>query len=216
MLDTLSDRNKSLVQLGVWSMSAPDQAESGDRHLIKILPNGVLVGVVDGLGHGAEAAVAAKMAVHYLGWYARDTLIAAFQRCHLQLKNTRGVVMSLAFFDADQNTMTWLGVGNVEGLLVRADASMHPARESILLRGGVVGLKLPQLSASVLPVFPGDTLIFASDGIATTFGDSVTVKDSPQNIANRIGGQFNKGTDDALVLVARYSGTTNANRLARA
>ncbi len=196
--------------MGVWTVGLSNQEESGDRHLVKVVPDGVLVGVVDGLGHGEGAAVAAKAAISYLDWHGGGSLLSLFQHCHLHLRNTRGVVMSLAFFDARQKTMTWLGVGNVEGLLLRADATMKPARETILLRGGVVGFQLPQLYASVMPVFEGDTLIFATDGIASTFADQVIVLDSPQKIANRIGVQFRKDTDDALVLVARYTGYTHA------
>ena len=61
--------------------------------------------------------------------------------------------------------MTWLGVGNVEGVLIRADTRATPAAESVLLRGGVVGYQLPALQASVVPVSRGDLLILATDGI---------------------------------------------------
>jgi len=216
MLGTLNDRNNSLLQLGVWSVSLNEDEESGDRHFVKVVPDGVLIGVVDGLGHGKEAAVAAQTAVRHLESNAGDPLISLFQSCHSQLKNTRGVVMSLASFSAGPNTMTWLAVGNVEGVLVRADSSIKPARETILLRGGVVGLKLPQLVASVLPVFSGDVLILATDGVARSFGDSVMVSDSPQTIANRIGAEFKTNNDDALVLVARYTGITHVNSSSRA
>ena len=36
---------------------------------------------------------------------------------------TRGVVLSIALFNAENNTMTWLGVGNVDGLLLRNGSS---------------------------------------------------------------------------------------------
>jgi negative regulator of sigma-B (phosphoserine phosphatase) len=212
MSGPLSEREEdgSLLEVGVWAASLSKQEESGDRHFVKVLPNGVFVAVVDGLGHGAEAAVAARAAVGYLDSHSDAPLLSLFQRCHSHLKNTRGVVMSLAWFNAVQKTMTWLGVGNVAGLLLRADATMNPPRETILLRGGVVGLQLPQLYASVMPVFDGDTLIFATDGIASTFADGAIALDSPQKTANRIGMQFKKGTDDALVLVARYAGYIHA------
>ena len=201
-----SEGYKVLIDLGVWTLSFSNQEESGDRHLVQAIPSGVLVGVVDGLGHGEEAAAAAKAAIEFLESNASDPLLSLFQGCHLQLKNTRGVVMSLAFFSGGESTLTWLGVGNVDGLLLRADPSMTPPRESILLRGGVVGLHLPQLYETVTRVFRGDTLIFATDGIASTFADGSIAPDPPQKIADRIGAQFRKDTDDALVLVARYIG----------
>ena len=83
---------------------------------------------------------------------------------------------------------------------------MTPSRENILLRGGVLGLNLPTLTATVMPIFAGDTLIFATDGITNTFADTLSLMDTPQKLAEKIGYQFCKGTDDALVVVGRYRG----------
>jgi serine/threonine protein phosphatase PrpC len=100
--------------------------------------------------------------------------------------------------------MTWLGVGNVEGTLLHVAEELP--RQSVLLRGGVVGYQLPPLRASVLPVARGDLLILASDGIRNGFADGPALTDSPQQIADRILGEYNRGTDDAIVLAVRYLG----------
>ena len=65
--------------------------------------------------------------------------------------------------------MTWLGVGNVQGVLMRADAQKGSVQEVLLLRGGVVGSQLPALQAAVLPIAKGDTLVFATDGVRGEF-----------------------------------------------
>jgi hypothetical protein len=114
--------------------------------------------------------------------------------------------MSLASFNALDNTMTWLGVGNVEGLLLRADVAADPPRENVLLRGGVVGYQLPALHTATLPVTRGDVLILATDGIRGGFAEDVTLSDPPQRIAEHILARRATGMDDALVLVARYLG----------
>jgi serine/threonine protein phosphatase PrpC len=195
-----------LVEWGAAALPLEGQAESGDLHVVQPFAKGVLVAVVDGLGHGPEAALAAKMAVATLEDYAHEPVVSLLKRCHQRLIRTRGVVMSLASFNALDNTMTWLGVGNVEGVLLRADATASPARESILLRGGVLGYQLPTLRASILPVTRGDILIFATDGIRDGFVEDVTLSDPPQQIAEHILARRARGTDDALVLVARYLG----------
>jgi hypothetical protein len=128
------------------------------------------------------------------------------QRCHEALKKTRGVAISLASFGFRDHTLTWLGVGNVEGVLLRADPASSPARETLMLVGGVVGYRLPMLRAMVVTVAIGDTLVFATDGIRNGWAQEVTKDDEPQHIADRIGSRYSKGTDDALVLVARYKG----------
>jgi serine phosphatase RsbU (regulator of sigma subunit) len=195
-----------LIEWGVAALPLAGEAESGDLYLVKPFPYGVLVAVVDGLGHGPEAALAAKAAVAALEDSAPESVIALLRRCHERLMKTRGVVMSLAFFSAQDSTLTWVGVGNVEGVLVRADAQASPARESVLLRGGVLGYEIPSLHASVIPVARGDTLILSTDGIRHGFAEELTLRDSPQQIADRILAQCGKDTDDALVLVARYLG----------
>ncbi|MGD0922183.1 MAG: SpoIIE family protein phosphatase [Terriglobia bacterium] len=195
-----------LIEWGMAAQPLEGEAESGDQYVVRPLPNGVLVAAVDGLGHGPEAAAAARSAVVTLADYAHEPVISLIKRCHERLIRTRGVVMSLASFNALDNTMTWLGVGNVEGALLRADATARPARESILLRGGVVGYQLPALHASILPVTRGDVLILATDGIRGGFVEDVTLSDPPQQIAEQILARRASGADDALVLVARYLG----------
>ena len=195
-----------LIEWGVAVQPLEGEAESGDQYVVRPLPKGVLVAAVDGLGHGPEAAAAARSAVVTLEGYAHEPVISLVKRCHERLMRTRGVVMSLASFNALDNTMTWLGVGNVEGALLRADGTASPARESILLRGGVVGYQLPALHAAILPVAQGDVLILATDGIRGGFVEDVTLSDPPQRIAEQILARRGGGTDDALVLVARYLG----------
>jgi phosphoserine phosphatase RsbX len=186
------------------------QAASGDGHLVKPFPDGVLVAVVDGLGHGPEAAAAAALAVRTLESYAEQPVISLVERCHKTLRGTRGAVMSLASYSARESTMAWVGVGNVEGVLLRRPGTLRAGRESLLLRGGLVGTQVPTLTAAVIPVKWGDILILASDGIRREFAGDVIVTDPPQKIADRILAEHGKTTDDALVLVSRYLGRKRA------
>lgn len=196
----------SLIEWGVAALTLPGQAESGDRHVVQPFRGGLLVAVVDGLGHGDEAAAAARIAITALERHADHPVIPLLESCHEHLRSTRGAVLSLASFDGVEGTMTWLGVGNVEGQLVRADPDANPRHESLLLRGGVVGRQLPPLHPSIIAIMPGDTLIFATDGIGGEFARGVTASDPPQETADRILARYGKRTDDALVLVARYVG----------
>ncbi|MDE3058351.1 MAG: SpoIIE family protein phosphatase [Bacteroidota bacterium] len=195
-----------VIELGCASFTLPGQTESGDMYVVKQFDDGMLVGVVDGLGHGGEAAAAAKAAVYVLEKYAHESVISLLRRSHEALKTTRGVVMSIASFNTMENTMTWLSVGNVEGVLLRADRTTVPNREIILLRGGVVGYQLPQPFAVMHSVAKGDTLIFATDGIRSGFYDMLPLPDAPQRAADKICMQLSKKNDDALVLVVKYLG----------
>ena len=114
--------------------------------------------------------------------------------------------MSLARFSSTDDTMTWLAIGNVDGVLLRSDQGAVSAREAIVMRGGVLGSRLPPLQATVVAVAPQDVLVLATDGVDAAFSTQVQTSQQPQRIADALLAGFAKGTDDALVLAARYLG----------
>jgi negative regulator of sigma-B (phosphoserine phosphatase) len=194
------------VEYGVAKFILPGQSESGDRHLVCCSQNGILFAVIDGIGHGEEAANAAKAAIAVLESHVDEPIISLVERCHEKLRLTRGVVLSLAFVDTLHGMMTWLGVGNVQGVLMRVGARKGTVQELLLLRAGVAGSQLPPLQAAVLPVVRGDTLIFATDGVRGEFVEGLLGLENPQRAADRILELYQRGNDDALVLVARLTG----------
>ncbi len=195
-----------MVEWGAARFTLPGQPDSGDRYVVAPFGPGVLVAGIDGLGHGDEAAAAAQLAADILEHSPQESVISLVRRCHEQLRSTRGVVMSLAAFTTLDDTMTWIGVGNVEGRLKRAAGDGPSLSEFLLLRAGVVGSQLPMLQAAVLPVSPGDTLVFATDGVTLPSALEIVADERPQALADRILAKQGKGTDDALVLVVRWVG----------
>ena len=197
----------SVIESAPAMFTLPGQEESGDRHAIVPLPHGALVAVIDGLGHGREAAVAAKRAVNIIEQNAKDeSLISLVKRCHVALSDTRGAVMNLAVFDTREATLTWIGIGDVHGRLLLKTSKSGYAEQSLLLRPGVVGQKLPPLQVSVTRVQPGDLVIFAPDGIDPEFAERISMDSPAMDIARHIIAQYCKRTDDALALVVRYLG----------
>lgn len=198
----------SLLEWGVATLTLAGQPESGDLHLVREVGGGVLVAVVDGLGHGGEAAAAARVAVATLDRFAHEPVASLVQRCHEALYGTRGVVMSVAYFDPTRDTMTWVGLGNVEGVVVHENWAERSSRTSLVTRGGIVGAQADLLPVRpwVIPVQSGDLLVFATDGIRGGFADDISRRDTPQQVADLLLSRYSKGTDDALVLAARYLG----------
>jgi phosphoserine phosphatase RsbX len=193
----------SVIQWGVAVRSLHGE-ESGDQYLVRVTGDRALVAVVDGLGHGAVAADTAKVALSVLEAHADEPVARLLTRCHERLRGTRGAVVSVAAFNARQAIMTWAGVGDVDGMLVRADSRAAPER--LLVRVGVIGHQLPLLDAAAVPVTRDDTLIFTTDGIRAGFPERLSPDVSPGSTAERILAQHGKTTDDALVMVARYLG----------
>lgn len=195
-----------LVELGVAGKPIEGEAISGDLHVVKESARGVLLAAIDGVGHGGEASVAARVAADILETYPSDPVSSLVRCCHDALTATRGVVMTVASLDATNDTITWLGVGNVEGRLLRCEDHGAHGVEHILLRAGLVGYQLPTLDETVLHISPGDVLILTTDGIRSDYPDDLSTRTPAQQLAERILHDHFKGMDDAMVLVARYAG----------
>jgi negative regulator of sigma-B (phosphoserine phosphatase) len=187
------------------TLPLPGQSESGDLCLIKRVGKGTLIAVVDGLGHGQEAASAAHAAVGALDRYSREPLIEHVRRCHDALTGLRGVVLGLAYLDPHAATMAWLGVGNVGGVLLRADVGNRPSRITLVGNAGFIGAEQAHPTTRSVPLALGDTVILYSDGIKDGFAESLVLSSTPQEIADFVITRHLKGNDDALVLVARYA-----------
>jgi serine phosphatase RsbU (regulator of sigma subunit) len=195
------------LETGIALFPWKGHAQSGDRYVV--IPSGkdgMLLAVIDGIGHGDGAASAAKIASSVIESRPGRSVVDLFQDCHEALSHTRGVVMSIACLSAERCTMTWLGVGNVQAAVQRAGSRKGTVQDVLLLRGGVVGSKLPALQATSLSFCPGDSLVFATDGIDNDFVSELSPLQSPQECADRILRLHCRGNDDALVLVARFSG----------
>jgi len=196
----------SPIAWGVSSKALGGAAESGDLHVVAPCAGSVLVAAIDGLGHGPEAALAARVAAAVLSQHAEEPLIPLMQRCHEELRRTRGVVLSMASFDWRCGRMEWLGVGNVEGALHRAQQSANPPRDSLVLRGGVVGYQIPPLRTAARQIAPGDVLVFATDGVRSDFTAYSPLGRDMQEASEAMLARFGKDTDDAMVFAIRYLG----------
>ncbi|HET7144106.1 MAG TPA: SpoIIE family protein phosphatase [Anaerolineales bacterium] len=199
-----------MIEMIEWSVAIQAREGedlSGDHYFVCPGSDHYLVAAVDGVGHGPQAVFASRMAVSLLEANAGRSLPSLVEICHTALRITRGVVMSLAAFNGSDSTMTWLGVGNVQGRLLRADKESNRVQEELFLRSGVVGHNLPStLDVNVLPVSKGDVLILATDGIHDEFTEGLYAGRSVQEIADKILLRHSNGADDALVLVARVQG----------
>lgn len=194
------------LRCAVARFVTPGHRDSGDLEIVQPYDGGTVIGVIDGIGHGDEAAAAAAVARAAIAERPQDSPIALVRRCHEALRLTRGVVLSIASIDLRHAALRWLGIGNVSGIVQRGDAAVLPSRSELLLRAGVVGVtELPTLQTSVIPLHALDTLIFATDGIRPQFADSLVITGSPQSVADAILAGHCQGNDDALVLVARAS-----------
>ena len=198
---TLTVGATNWVEWAATGTPIPGETSSGDGHLVVQGALRTLIAVMDGLGHGPEAHRATTAAIAAIAEIPDAPLPSLFEHCHGALRRTRGVVMTIASIAAD-GQMEWMGVGNVEAIVVRSAAPYR--HEAIVTRGGVVGYRMPPLYPGGTHLDAGDVLVMATDGIQSGFARSVDPTLSPEIIASRILEEHSRGYDDALVVVARY------------
>ena len=203
----MEDVARTEIELGIAARASAGESTSGDIYVVKGTSSGVLIAAVDGIGHGTDAASAARTAASVLEAHADEPVLSLVRRCHDALRGTRGVVLSIASLNAAHGLLTWVGVGNVQGTLLRLRPGPDGAEESLLLRSGIVGREtLPALRAEVLCVSPGDTLVLATDGIGSDFSRDLARNLPPQRAADGVLEQHGRTSDDALVIVTRFLG----------
>jgi phosphoserine phosphatase RsbX len=194
------------IECGIATRCRLGEEMSGDLAVVSLVPGGALVAGIDGLGHGSEAARAARKAAAVVRERPTRDLVWLVQRCHTALRGTRGAAISLAFVSATDSSMTWVGVGNVEGRVLSGDPASARPKGSLVLGRGVPGHELPAVRAATIAMRPGDVLLLATDGVDPGFADSLELSGSSQTISERILSDHWKTSDDALVIVVRYLG----------
>lgn len=188
----------------------PGELVSGDRPIaVDIADGGALFGVLDGLGHGPEAAAAAERATDALKRACSERVEVLVQLCHRVLVGTRGVAMTLARVDFAAGTLTWTGVGNVGANVVAKDVTGTQIRSTARLSAGIVGYRIPEIRpAQVVSIRAGDLIVIASDGISEDHLEHIDFAASASVIAEEILSKHAKESDDAVVLTARHRGAS--------
>lgn len=183
----------------------------GDQWVVAEREGGTLFGVIDGLGHGGEAATAAGSAAEILTRNAPAPLDGLLVLCHEALAATRGAAITLALTDLEGHWLRWLGVGNVTGFLVRSrtPTTLGQGQLAALVLGGIVGFQLPVLRVpEPVETHPGDLLILATDGVKLGLGPGSRLSGPISRLACDLLDRNATPADDALVLAARQRGDT--------
>jgi negative regulator of sigma-B (phosphoserine phosphatase) len=196
-----------------WAVAArplQGQDASGDEAVAVEVDGRVAVfGVIDGLGHGPDAAAAAASAAAAVRQHAALPLDRVLDACHRELAATRGAAMTLVRIDFGEDSLQWAGVGNVTAALVSRTPGGLAATSFVRLVNGIVGFNQPRIVVpEAAAMRPGHLLVMASDGVTEDHLERLEFAASAGAIANRILGEHTRVTDDALVLVARHRGAT--------
>jgi anti-sigma regulatory factor (Ser/Thr protein kinase) len=188
------------LSVGAASRPIAPQEPNGDSFVLKRWDGGLLVGVIDGLGHGEGAHRAAMAAKEYVGSHYDRPIPSIFEGTERACRGTRGVVMALARFDAAAETVTIGSVGNI------AIKSESAADLSVVPRRGVLGNGGPDPVLTEGAWDPSGLLVMFSDGVVSHWGlaDHVGLFEEPATvIARKLLEEYGKDHDDGTVLVVK-------------
>ena len=189
------------MEFGIVNRAIKGQDDCGDAYFIKEFENKVLIAVIDGLGHGSDAAAASARAVEYLENNYEKRLTEIIRGCHKDLKGTRGAAIGIALIDLERSVLRYSGVGNIE-IRVRSRATIRPVSIN-----GILGYNLRKVREEEFPYSPGDIIIIHSDGVSGKFDLNLYPPEflgqHPQEIAEKIVSEFGRERDDLTVVVAR-------------
>jgi anti-sigma regulatory factor (Ser/Thr protein kinase) len=151
-------------RVGAVCVPYPGETACGDAWLIQRASDGegVRVTLVDGLGHGPDAARAAMVAVHAIaerGYTA--SLTETLQLVHAMLHATRGAAVGMAAIDRRTSTVQFAGVGNIAGSIVSAAGT-----RSLASQNGTVGHEVRRFQEFTYEWSAGASLIMHTDGVS--------------------------------------------------
>lgn len=186
-------------RIGVVCVPIRGETECGDDWRIAVARQRISVLVVDGLGHGPNAATAAASATARFPQVADRVPELVVAELDNALRDTRGAALSVAVIDEGSRTARFCGVGNVEARVIGGQRTEH-----FILQNGIVGHTMPTLRAGAMPWPEGGRLVMHSDGISARWHpDSYPglTAAHPALMAGVIYRDFARERDDATVLV---------------
>ncbi|MFN2456171.1 MAG: ATP-binding protein [Pyrinomonadaceae bacterium] len=203
-MNNTSDAGDALTlkhRIGAWSRPYPGEDANGDAYYVRTREAQTLLAVVDGLGHGHGAQVAANVVLGLLDEWAGEPVGEILMAAHEALRATRGAVMSVVVIDTESNRFHYAGVGNV---LARAFDT--PERISLISSNGTLGSRLGTVRVWTNAWSAGTTIVMASDGLSATWDMALypgLLQKSPQLLAGVLMRDYARETDDATILVVR-------------
>lgn len=188
-----SSESTSAVRVSAAWMTRPRAGESvsGDAVVVRPASGGVLIAVVDALGHGPKAAEVAAASTGYLEAASHDTISGFVDGLHEALEGTRGAAALLLHVSA--SGLEVCSVGNVE---LRSSNAKHP----FVLSPGVLGVRLrkPKICSWAAS---GERFVLFSDGISGRFDLKALRTQPPADVASHIFATHRHKHDDATVVV---------------
>ncbi|MDE1181719.1 ATP-binding SpoIIE family protein phosphatase [Paraburkholderia sp.] len=219
--DSTPARASGSVEYGAINLALHGELLSGDAWTCTQGNDGFTVMIVDGLGHGPLANVAAVAATSTLPPFGHATLAEIVNAAHEALRPTRGAAIGVARLPPlpqqssddeavapfsgriaqDFGVVRFCGVGNIAASVWTPESHRH-----LVSHAGIVGHTIRKTQEFDVPWSAGALLVMHSDGLATRWDlgryPGLTLR-HPSLIAAVLYRDYSRGRDDLTVFVAR-------------
>ena len=177
------------------SIPKPGEVYNGDAVLVRQDEERqqTMIAVIDGLGHGKDAAEAARAAVERLTLLSLGTpVLDAMRAVHDELRGSRGAAATLVMVDGFR--LESCAVGNVQLMCVNCNVPL-------VLSAGILGHQVAKFRIASCEIKAGARLALLSDGISTRFRLEEHRHLDPKAACELIMRNHRRREDDATVLV---------------
>lgn len=189
------------IELGAVCLPKSGEEAVGDGWLLRESGNYRTILLIDGLGHGPNAAHAARVATDAFAKHAAAAPGPLMQICHAALVSTRGAAGAAARVDPEKKQGTFAGIGNIS---CRIESARE--RRQLVSHSGTLGHVMRRVQEFEFDFPTGALLILHSDGLATHWAST----DYPGLIAKHAGliagvlyRDHDRGRDDVTVVVLK-------------
>ncbi|MCP3713310.1 ATP-binding protein [Paraburkholderia sp. CNPSo 3274] len=212
-------------EIGGVCVPYPGEEVCGDGWQAQADQSGLTLALADGLGHGAEAHVAAVAALDVLRRRAGLAPAALMELSHAALRPTRGAALALVRIDLARGALAFCGTGNISAVAYGAGRPVdsrgptgHTHRPAsagapsargcyqLVSRNGIVGHTMRGTQELELTWGENALLVLHSDGIGTRWDLAAWPGLANQPavvIAAVLYRDFARRRDDATVVVVR-------------
>jgi anti-sigma regulatory factor (Ser/Thr protein kinase) len=189
------------VEIGAIYLPHPGEEMCGDGWAVIPRVGGARILVVDGLGHGAVAADAARAAIRVFAESGRLTPGGQVEALHAGLRGTRGAAVAVADVDRQRRLVRFAGIGNIAGCVVAGTRPRH-----LVSHNGIAGHAARKIDEFTYPWPDGGVLVLHTDGLASRWDlaryPGILAR-HPSIVAGVLVRDFSRGRDDVTVVAAR-------------
>lgn len=174
---------------------------SGDNAIIEERNGFVLLGIIDGLGHGQNANLVSLQIEKFLQKHWTNNVKETLLKLHENCQGSLGAAVGLGVLEIKTGELSYCGVGNT---VVRVFGKRS---RRLYSTDGVIGTRIRTPVEQKLYLSQSDILLLYTDGIKDRFelNDYPQILyESPQSLVRNLVRRFEKKYDDATCIVLKY------------